>query len=45
MTLFFSLLGTYYNCLTQILAVEFPEVSNPKNSDSTDTHAFKKIDF
>jgi len=29
----------------EILTVEFPEVSNPKSSDSKVTHAFKKIDF
>jgi len=29
----------------EILTVEFPEVSNPKNSDNKVTQAFKKIDF
>lgn len=29
----------------EILTVEFPEVSNPKNSDNKVIQAFKKIDF
>lgn len=29
----------------EILTVAFPEVSNPKNSDNTDTQALRKTDF